>query len=265
MDGGSTDGTLKILKSYDHLRLYIEPDEGLYDAVNKAISRARGDLVGWLNADDLYPPGVFEDVAETYLSHSESDIFCGDGLEFEEETKKFAKKSRQQFTPAEKFEQGVIEPGSEFINGCFFKREFLQAVGEFNQKYKISADKDFLIRMAIQQPKCTDLNRVTYWIRRHEQSLTFSSQPDEKIIRRVVKDGLEICRRYLEKEDIPDGVKSYCRHTGRLRRWMLFKFQVENYQLTGAIKTFFTAVISDPVWPVWVLYRVSRKLYESVV
>ena len=54
IDGGSTDGTLDVLREYRHLKLISEPDNGLYDAVNKGIRLAQGELIGWLNSDDVY-------------------------------------------------------------------------------------------------------------------------------------------------------------------------------------------------------------------
>ena len=58
VDGGSTDGTLDILASAPDVRYVSEPDRGLSDAVNKGIRMARNDVVGWLNADDVYLPGA---------------------------------------------------------------------------------------------------------------------------------------------------------------------------------------------------------------
>ena len=58
VDGGSTDGTLEILGRYRHLLWSSEPDEGQADALNKGFARARGTVLGWLNADDRYLPGA---------------------------------------------------------------------------------------------------------------------------------------------------------------------------------------------------------------
>ena len=59
LDGCSTDGTIEILKKYDHLIWSSEPDEGQSDAMNKGFNMASGDLIGWLNTDELYMPGAF--------------------------------------------------------------------------------------------------------------------------------------------------------------------------------------------------------------
>ena len=59
IDGGSSDGTLAFLKQYPHLKVLSEPDRGVYDAWNKGIARASGEVVGFLNTDDQYTPGTF--------------------------------------------------------------------------------------------------------------------------------------------------------------------------------------------------------------
>ena len=70
IDGGSTDGTLDIIKKYDKQINYwvSEPDHGLYDALAKGFSCASGDIFSWLNSDDMYYPWAFEKVAETMLT-----------------------------------------------------------------------------------------------------------------------------------------------------------------------------------------------------
>ena len=63
VDGGSTDGTVDILRSYPHLAWTSEPDHGQSDALNKGFARAKGDVIGWINSDDYYAPGAFTTVA----------------------------------------------------------------------------------------------------------------------------------------------------------------------------------------------------------
>ncbi len=67
MDGGSTDDTIEILKKYeDKLIWYSEKDEGQSDAVNKGLKRVTGEIIGWINSDDLYEPGAFRRVLDLF-------------------------------------------------------------------------------------------------------------------------------------------------------------------------------------------------------
>jgi glycosyltransferase involved in cell wall biosynthesis len=78
MDGGSTDQTTDILKGYgDRIRWTSEKDRGQADAVNKGVEKATGDLVGWLNSDDLYLPGTLKAVEEHCRKNPESGWYFG--------------------------------------------------------------------------------------------------------------------------------------------------------------------------------------------
>ena len=59
IDGGSTDGTLSILKQYPPLKIRTEPDNGIYDALNKGLGIANGEIIGFLNTDDFYTQDTF--------------------------------------------------------------------------------------------------------------------------------------------------------------------------------------------------------------
>lgn len=77
VDGGSTDGTVEILKRYPHLKWISEPDRGQSDAMNKAIRMATGDVMTFLNADDEFFPDVFADVAKRFEESPEVNMVIG--------------------------------------------------------------------------------------------------------------------------------------------------------------------------------------------
>lgn len=88
VDGGSTDGSLEILKRAEGIRYVSEPDRGLSDAMNKGVAMARGQLVGWLNADDFYEPGALLAVGRAFAGRPDARwvtgrcrIVDGDGKE----------------------------------------------------------------------------------------------------------------------------------------------------------------------------------------
>jgi len=87
IDGGSTDQTLEILRKYgEQLTWVSEPDEGQSDAVNKGFRLARGDIVGWINADDVYfDHSAVEKVVKAFLDHPEADVVYGDFVEIDRE------------------------------------------------------------------------------------------------------------------------------------------------------------------------------------
>ena len=75
IDGGSSDGTLEVLNRYPHLNVLSEPDRGVYDAWNKGIDRASGDVVSILNSDDVYATGALHSCARI-LAASPSVRWC---------------------------------------------------------------------------------------------------------------------------------------------------------------------------------------------
>lgn len=83
IDGGSTDGTLKIIDKYkEHITYWVsEPDKGLYDAMNKGIRMAKGELIGMINSDDWYEPNAIELIVEAFKQNPEKKIFHGDRID----------------------------------------------------------------------------------------------------------------------------------------------------------------------------------------
>lgn len=79
MDGGSQDGTIEILEGYgDKVRWISQPDKGPQDAINRGWAMCEGEILAWLNADDLWAPGAVSQVVTYFREHPETDVVYGD-------------------------------------------------------------------------------------------------------------------------------------------------------------------------------------------
>ncbi len=176
MDGGSTDGTLEVLDRYPHLRVFSQPDEGIYDALNKGIHLARGEVLGFLNTDDVYEPGVFRGVAQTFIDNPEIDALVGGATIFSEKSNG-ARVTVAIFPSIAQNELlARATQGAPIFNAWFFRRRLFDKLGVFDTRYRYVADRDFLIRMDFQAGSYASLNRPIYHYRMHPGSLTLSGQ-----------------------------------------------------------------------------------------
>ena len=148
VDGGSKDTTLDIVQKYKELvsQSVSEPDKGLYDAMNKGIKMATGDLVGILNSDDIFTNDhVLENVANFHLENKEIDASVGNILQFNEEGKTVRKYSAKNWNP-EKLKIGFM-PAHPAI---FFKRDLFKKYGLYHLDFTIGADYELITRFFLQ-------------------------------------------------------------------------------------------------------------------
>jgi glycosyltransferase involved in cell wall biosynthesis len=139
IDGGSTDNTIEIIKRYEDKIDYwqSEKDDGIYFAMNKGISLAKGELIGILNADDYYLSGTITKVVKTHKTNY-ADIYYGDI--------QYVSESGELLLPATPDISKMNEMPAIFHPTCFVRKSVYDKAGMFDTKYKISADYDFLLR-----------------------------------------------------------------------------------------------------------------------
>ena len=145
IDGGSTDDTLSILKRYqnDLAHVLSEPDKGIYDAMNKGLDRATGDIVCFLNADDQYASShVLSLVAKQMQAH-QLDALLGDVAFFHsaDPTRMVRRYRSDRFTP-ERLAWGWM-PAHPAL---FLNKSVVQRVGRFKSDYRIAGDFDYIAR-----------------------------------------------------------------------------------------------------------------------
>ncbi len=146
IDGNSTDGTQHILEKHAGKLAYwtSEPDSGIYDAMNKGIERATGDVVGILNSDDFYyDDQAISKIANAFQNH-ETDAVFGDLIFVDPKNldRTVRTYSSKNWHP-EKFAKGYMPAHPTF----FVRREFYGKYGLFETDYVIAADYEMLIRL----------------------------------------------------------------------------------------------------------------------
>lgn len=261
MDGGSTDKTLSMLARYPHVKVLEGPDGGLYEGLNKGLRACNGDLIGWLNSDDLFSDGVFWKVAEVYKQNKEVDVFVSNGVVFYDRLEKKEFTDCRHFFPLPSGAKEKLCVSHGFINGCFFNKAFIDTVGSFDSNYKISGDKDYLIRVVERKPKCVTIEPDAYLIRSHPGSLTFSSESNTKFNEKMIEEGFLICRKYLSDPDAPLNVKEYCKGILRRRWLMLISNALKRWEVLGALNNLKSCCYEDKWWLFWFVGVSFRRMF----
>ena len=160
IDGGSTDGTVEILRRYeDELAGWVsEPDEGIYDAMNKGIRRASGKWVGLLNSDDWYADGALAEVARLDGEHPEAGLLIGGlvRLSHDGQWGKVLPPPRGAFSMA--------EPNNHL--STFVRDDVYERLGGYDTSYPYHADRELLARaMADPEIEIVRTDRVLSYMR----------------------------------------------------------------------------------------------------
>lgn len=144
VDGASIDNTIDLVRQYDHVSKVIsEEDEGIYDAFNKGIRAASGDIIGILNSDDCFSdPEVVSRVVESFKSFPVDSIY-GDVryVNPKNPDKTIRYYSSKKFHP-KMFSRGYMPPHASF----YAKRELFNQYGFYHKKYKIAGDFELIMR-----------------------------------------------------------------------------------------------------------------------
>ena len=148
VDGHSTDNTLDIIKTFgDKISQMIsEPDEGIYDAMNKGISRASGDIIGILNSDDVYHNNRVVEKVMSRFSKSKSDIVYGDLVYVHrEDLDRIVRYWKSGKYKEGRFANGWMPPHPAF----FLRKQCYENYGTYNLEFKTSADYELMLRMMV--------------------------------------------------------------------------------------------------------------------
>jgi len=150
MDGGSTDGTLEILRRYDgRITWRSEEDKGQADAINKGMRLASGDIVAYLNSDDLCEPGALTKVGEAFRDNPQTMWLCGKCRIIDEHNREF-------YRPITRFKNFWLKRYGYFcllvLNfisqpAVYWRREIMSDIGYLNCDLHYALDYEYWVRI----------------------------------------------------------------------------------------------------------------------
>lgn len=169
VDGDSKDGTRELVESYGDVvsRFISEPDNGIYDAMNKGLNACTGDIIGTLNADDLYAHDhVIENIVKK-LEETESDALYADLVFVDPQSHELVRYWKSGPFQRDRFLYGFMPPHPTF----FVKRECYEKLGYFDLSLVSSADYELMLRFLYRHGiTCTYLDEITILMRTGGQS-----------------------------------------------------------------------------------------------
>lgn len=146
VDGGSTDDSLEIIQRYaSRLAWWVsEPDSGQTDAINKGFSHAKGDILAWLNSDDIYQPGAISEAVAFLVENPEVGMVYGD-VNFIDENGKVIGKFAARQTDYRRLRRGYVHIPQQ---AAFFRADLWRQVGPLDPSFYFAMDYDLWVRLA---------------------------------------------------------------------------------------------------------------------
>jgi glycosyltransferase involved in cell wall biosynthesis len=163
-DAGSTDGSVEVWREWEGkvksesegvtrecesgngerlVRVFVEPDQGQSDAINKGMRVATGEIVGWLNADDVFLPGALAKVAEAFEKNPDAVVVYGVGAKTDLEGREIKRVPFREFSSKRlSYAFGAVQPA------MFFRRDAYWKVGGLDESLHYAMDWDLLLKLA---------------------------------------------------------------------------------------------------------------------
>jgi glycosyltransferase involved in cell wall biosynthesis len=185
IDGGSKDESPEIIRKYEQYMKFwcSEPDGGQTQGIIKGFAQATGEVLCFLNSDDLFEPGVLREVGEYFSQHPDADAVYGDALWIDAEGKALR---RQKEIPFNRF---IFLYTYDYIPGMsmFWSRSIYNRAGGLNPAFQLAFDEDLWIRFSDAHGKISHVarqwSRMRFYPEQKNRSLRAQSNQEDMLIR----------------------------------------------------------------------------------
>lgn len=243
-DGGSTDTTLRTLAAFGHgLRWISESDRGQADAINKGIRATDGEIIGWLNSDDVYYPGAVARAVDFFESHPEVDVVYGAADHIGLDDVAFEAYPTEPWNPARLMDTCFIcQPA------LFFRRRVIDLNGLLDETLHYCMDYEYWLRLAHAGVRFAYLPEKLAGSRLYAENKTMSSaiavhrEINQMFLRRFgkVPDGWLYNYAYVVVRSKIDGCKSPVRFAHEVRlRALLASLRLNGHISSGLLHRLF--------------------------
>lgn len=166
VDGGSTDGSVDIIKRYAHRLAWwtSEPDQGQADALRKGFARAQGEILGWVNSDDMLAPHAVAHVVEVFQEHPDAVMVIGEALFMDTFGRPFRHYVSRPQSLADLMAFTILPQPA-----VFFRRRAFEAAGGIDPTYHYLLDHHLWLRLAL-QGHWVFTERILAFLRFHPQA-----------------------------------------------------------------------------------------------
>lgn len=206
IDGGSTDGTVDIIKRYERDIAYwhSKQDGSCGLAINLGLQQATGELTIQLMADDWFEPGIFHAIAEAYMAHPDADIIsCGGRIvSYDAGTDTYKTIFAYLGEEAMSMDLKNMCFGIPAMSSRYITRQYVEKIGlldpfDKNNKHNYSADREYLVRAAVIGCKNVTIDKLGHSYFAHEASATFGKNRANQ--NKILQEHMDLVVRYFDK------------------------------------------------------------------
>lgn len=190
-DGASTDRTVEIARSFARPgnTVVTEPDQGQTDAINRAMARMGGEIIGFINADDCLLPDTAERVLAFFAANPEIDLICG-GVEWIDESSTSTGRHVGRIESLEEVLDiyGVWWRERQWVQPeVFYRRSLFERVGRFDTRYQLAFDYDFWVRCFLAGARVAHVPYIFARFRRHPAQKSTAAERAADEIRAILQ------------------------------------------------------------------------------